>query len=166
VIASEQREIGLSLQVFMWLGDPVPANPLSYAEFGRLRLRDSLPAGTAIVEQGNFEWMNGAWWHEGIGFTWFGRLMDKRDDTAGLEILFEELDLKTVKQILNLIGLPVYPGMRIDDLHVIIGTPQTTQIFTKDRRTYNFRIGSIETYQVGCTVHDDFGLTRHRSNVN
>lgn len=71
----------------------VPAAPLTYAEFGRLRLRDFLPSGINIVEQPNFEWMNGSWWREGIAFTWFGRLMNERDHTAGLELLIRRARL-------------------------------------------------------------------------
>lgn len=138
--------------------DPVAADLLSYSEFGRLRLRSFLPAATAIVEQENFEWMDGLWWHEGIGFTWFGRLMSCPDDTAGLEILFEELDSETVTRILKSISLPIRPGMRAADLQVVLGTPQTTEVFTTYRRTYCFRVGSIEAYEVGCTVRDDSGL--------
>lgn len=136
----------------------MPAAPLTYAEFGRLRLRDFLPSGINIVEQPNFEWMNGSWWREGIAFTWFGRLMNERDHTAGLELLFEELDLGTVKQILASVGLPLHPGMRITDLEELFGMRETTHKVIQDQWTYNFRVGSTETYQVGCTVHDNFGL--------
>jgi hypothetical protein len=137
----------------------VPASPLTYTEFGRLRLRGFLPVGTQITEQPDFEWMNGHWWHEGIGFTWFGRLMEKREDTAGLELLFDELDHETIKAILDFIGLPLDPGMRIGNLEKILGIPESAQVFINDRRTYNFRVGPTEPYQLGCTVHNDHGLT-------
>ena len=123
-----------------------------------MRLRDFLPAGIDIVEQPNFAWMNGLWWREAIGFTWFGRLMNERDNTAGLELLFKELDLETAKQMLDSMGLPLHPGMLRNDLLALFGIPQMTRKLEDDRWTYNFHVGSTGTYQVGCTVHDNFGL--------
>jgi hypothetical protein len=48
--------------------------------------------------------------------------------------------------------------MRLEQLRDLFGWPDTTDVFTSDRKTYNFCIGSGEQYQVGCTVHDEQGL--------
>jgi hypothetical protein len=136
----------------------VPLDVLPYSEFGRMRLGSFVPPGAEIVEQSNFEWMGGLWLHEGIGFTWFGRLMAQSDQTGGLEILFEELDEASIERILRFLRLPLRPGMKTEKLHDLLGCPSTTNVFTSDRRTYNFRVGQGNEYQVSCTVQDEGGL--------
>jgi hypothetical protein len=131
---------------------------LPYSEFGRMRLGSFVPPGTEIVEQSYFEWMGGLWLHEGIGFTWFGRLMAQSDQTAGLEVFFEELDEASIDRILRFLRLPLNPGMKPEKLHELFGWPSTTNVFTSDRKTYNFDIGHGDQYQVGCTVQDEGGL--------
>ena len=104
----------------------MPLDLLSYSEFGRMRLGFFVPPDIEIVEQSDFEWMQGLWLHEGIGFTWFGRLMEQSDDTAGLELLFEELDGTSIGRILKFMHLPVAPGMQFEHLRDLFGWPVTT----------------------------------------
>jgi hypothetical protein len=137
---------------------PVPLDVLPYSEFGRMRIGSFVPPGTEIVKQSYFEWMGGLWLHEGIGFTWFGRLMAQPDQTAGLEVFFEELDEASIERILQFLRLPLNPGMKTEKLHDLFGGPSTTKVFTSDRKTYSFRIGQGDQYQVSCTVQDDGGL--------
>lgn len=137
---------------------PVPLELPPYPEFGRIRIGSFVPGDKRIVEQSNFEWMDGLWLHEGIGFTWFGRLMAQPDKTAGLEVLFDELDESSIGAILRFLRLPVSPGMKYEKLREAFGWPSTTVVFTTDRKTYNFRAGIGDQYQVGCTVQDEYGL--------
>jgi hypothetical protein len=137
---------------------PVPLELPSYLEFGRIRIGSFVQTDKRIVERPNFEWMHGLWLHEGIGFTWFGRLMSQPDQTAGLEILFEELDESSIGSILHFLRLPVSPGMKYEKLRETFGWPSTTTIFTTDRKTYSFRVGIGDQYQVDCTVQDQHGL--------
>jgi len=137
---------------------PAPLDLLPYSEFGRMRLGSFVPLGTEIVEQSYFEWMQGLWLHEGIGFTWFGRLMEQPEETAGLEVLFEELDGVSIDRILKFMHLPITPGMQFEQLRDLFGWPSTTNVFASDRKTYNFRVGHGDQYQVGCTVHVEQGL--------
>jgi hypothetical protein len=123
-----------------------------------MRLGSFAPPGTEIVEQTDFEWMQGLWLHEGIGFTWFGQLMEQPDETAGLEVLFEELDGASIDRMLKFMHLPITPGMQFEQLRDLLGWPVTTNVFTSDRKTYNFRVGAGDQYQVGCTVHVEQGL--------
>jgi hypothetical protein len=136
----------------------VPLDVLPYSEFGRMRLGSFVPPGTEIVEQSYFEWMDGLWLHVGIGFTWFGRLMAQSDQTAGLKVVFGELDEASIGRILRVLRLPLSPGMKTEKLHDLFGWPDTTNVFTSDRKTYNFRLGHGDQYQVGCTVQDENGL--------
>jgi hypothetical protein len=131
---------------------------LPYTQFGRLRLRSYLPATIEITEDHRWEWMNGTWLYEGIGFTWFGRLETAPEETAGLEILFEEIPDDAAKRILAAIGLAVLPGMSFDQLTALLGPPQETEIFADDRKTHVFLIGSPNLYQVSCTVHETMNL--------
>jgi len=102
--------------------------------------------------------MNGSWWYEGIGYTWFGRLESKPRSTAGLEIYFEELSASLAKKILRAAGLPVSPGMRLAELRRLIGVPVGVDQFVSDRKTYAFIIGGRNRYRVRCTVHQRQGL--------
>jgi hypothetical protein len=102
--------------------------------------------------------MNGNWWYEGIGFTWFGRLEARPRVTAGLEIDFEELSAASAKKILRAARLPVSPGMRLAELRARLGAPVSVDQFVSDRKTYSFVIGKGSRYRVGCTIHRRHGL--------
>jgi hypothetical protein len=133
-------------------------SPISYAQFGRLRLRRFLPASARIVEHDGFEWMHGLWCYEGIGFTWFGRLETSRHITSGLELYFQEISKVGAKRILATLGVSVYPNMRMTELTKLLGKPQDTLIFASDRKTPVFEIGARHKYQLSCTVHNRRGL--------
>jgi hypothetical protein len=102
--------------------------------------------------------MNGNWWYEGIGFTWFGRLEATPRATAGLEVNFEELSAASARGLLKAAGLPVSPGMRLVELRARLGEPVSVDQFVSDRKTYSFVIGKASRYRVGCTVHRRHGL--------
>ena len=137
---------------------PVPLDLLSYSAFGQLRLSSFVPPGTEIIEQSYVEWMDGLWLAEGVGFTWFGRLMAQSDQTAGLEVLFKELDEASIGRILRFLRVPLNPGMKFEKLRELFGWPSTTNVFTSDRKTYKFRVGYGDQYEIGCTVQDEHGL--------
>jgi len=129
-----------------------------YQQLAPLRLRSFLPTDRAIDERGGFEWMNGFWLYEGIGFTWFGRLETSPDATAGLELYFEELPRDSLEQILRALALPLVPGMTARELEQVLGPIHQTHAFVADRKTYSFRVGDPDAYEVGCTVHNERGL--------
>jgi hypothetical protein len=131
---------------------------ISHSQFSRLRLRRFLPSRLRVVEQDGFEWMNGLWLYEGLGFTWFGRLETAPDATAGVELFFEELPRPVAKRILYRIGLPICPGMKLRDISGALGKPQDTQVFCDDRKTYVFALGGRRGYEVCCTAHQKDGL--------
>ena len=131
---------------------------IPYRTLAPLRLRQFLPPDAAVVEHGGFQWMGGVWLYEGIAFTWFGRLEDTPDVTAGFELNFEELDGKSLHRILNAVALPVRSGMNASELESVLGKRYTTQIFVEDRQTHIFRLGDPDLYEVSCTIHADDGL--------
>jgi hypothetical protein len=121
-------------------------------------LRRFVPKSAKVIEHDGWEWMNGTWWYEGIGFTWFGRLETKPQSTAGLEIYFEELSAASAKRLLKAAGLPVFPGMRLAKLRACFGRPVSIHQFVSDRKTYSFVMGVGNRYRVGCTIHRRHGL--------
>jgi hypothetical protein len=131
---------------------------ISYEQFGKLRLRDFIQDPAAVGETTDWEWMGSSWVNEGIGFTSFSRHASTPDETGGLELSFPELSSDTTQQILAFIGLPVHPGMRHDQVRSCFGEPITTHQFVRDRRTYDFTVGSAQPYIVRCTVQETDGL--------
>ncbi len=131
---------------------------ISYRSLAPLRLRQFLPAESAIVEHGGFAWMGGMWLYEGIAFTWFGRLEEAPEITAGFELNFEELDGTSLQRILSAVELPVQSGMNASELESVLGQRDATQIFASDRQTHVFRLGDPDIYEVSCTIHEDEGL--------
>lgn len=123
-----------------------------------MRLRALLHGDDRLVEHDGFSWMGGQWVYEGIGFTWFGRLEDQPELTQGVEIAFDEISPEVAARILDALGLPLYFGMPLEQIKGVFGQIETIQRFMKDRATYNFRVGTPEPYQVGCTVQEADGL--------
>lgn len=129
-----------------------------YNALGSMRLRALLHGDDRLVEHDGFSWMGGQWIYEGVGFTWFGRLEDQPEITQGVEIAFDEISPDIAARILGALGLPLCSGMQIEQLNEVLGQIETTERFVSDRATYNFRVGTPESYQVGCTVHETDGL--------
>jgi hypothetical protein len=129
-----------------------------YDALGSMRLRALLHEDDRLVEHDGFSWMRGQWIYEGIGFTWFGRLEDQPEITQGVEIAFDEISPEIATRILGALGLPLCPGMQLQQINEVLGQIETTVRFVPDRATYNFRVGTPESYQVGCTVHETDGL--------
>ena len=123
-----------------------------------MRLRALLPGDERLVEHDGFSWMGGQWIYEGVGFTWFGRLEDQPNITHGVEIAFDELSPELVSQLFDALGLPLYPGMQLEQISEVLGQLQTVERYVSDRATYNFRAGTPDSYQVSCTVHETAGL--------
>lgn len=102
--------------------------------------------------------MNGSWLHEGIGFTWFGRLETSPDITAGVELYFEELPRESLERILTALELPVSPGMQVQELEKVLGPVYGNHFIVGDRKTSVYRVGDPDVYEVECTVHNERGL--------
>jgi hypothetical protein len=130
----------------------------SYSEFARLRLRQFLPPETEICDLNGFEWNNGLWIHEGIGFTWFGRLESAPLETAGLELNFCELTPLALSRMLGVLGLRLGAGMSSSDVMAAAGPPLKTLNFVSDRVTTMHEVGAADRFILGCTVHNVDGL--------
>ncbi len=132
--------------------------PISYEQFGKLRLRHFVPDPDAISETADWEWEGSLWFNEGIGFTSFSRHAHAPAETGGLEVCFSELPPSFAERLLRSIGLPLRPGMSRDEVLFAFGEPTATHEFAPDRRTYDFAVGSTQPYVVGCTIQDTSGL--------
>ena len=131
---------------------------IPYSKFSKLRCKRFFPAGTEISAHGGFEWMNGIWKYEGVGFTWFGCLESDPNRTAGLEVYFDEVPPTTQRRLLRALGLPISSGMKITQLRQRLGIPDSTDVFASDRKTHNFVLGKRNAFRVSCTVHNRSGL--------
>jgi hypothetical protein len=131
---------------------------ITYTDFGRLRLRNFCGDEVAGSDTPDWEWMDGQWNCDSVGFTWFGRLHDMPNETGGLEVDLADLPEPVSARILESLHLPSRAGMTLNSITSILGQPAETQTFVQDRNTYEFKVGSAHPYGVSCTVLDDGGL--------
>ena len=59
---------------------------ISNTDLSHLSFADFLPEGAELSAENHYEWMNGLWRYEGIGFSWFGAPMDEPGGTACFEL--------------------------------------------------------------------------------
>ncbi len=102
--------------------------------------------------------MDGLWFCDAVGFTWFGRLREMPDETGALEIDLSALTARQSASILAALQLPLHVGMSDKAIVKVLGEPLKTLTFVRDRKTHEFAVGSRQRYQVSCTVHNKKGL--------
>src|SRR5262245_50986568 len=128
---------------------------ISYAEFGRLRAAQFASAGTPIYQSDGYEWMGGFWINEGVhAFTSLSRHEQTPNETGGLEIAFREPSSAEIEAMLGAIRLPLRPAMTLQEVQAVLGEPERTHIFVADRESYDFTVGSRESYYVSVTIHE------------
>jgi hypothetical protein len=138
---------------------------VSHVDFGRLRLADFVPAGD-VVELDGWEYLDREWLGEATGFTAWLRLRSEPEVLRSIALDLESLPASTIAAVLETLRLPLRHGMTIEELTVALGRPGDLSTFVPDRTTYDFCVGAMDTYTVGCTVHHDRGLiylTVHRT---
>jgi hypothetical protein len=131
---------------------------LSYDQFAKLRLRDFAPPNVAIGEASDWEWLGARWFNEGVGFTSFSRPLHAPEETGGLEVSFPAFPADSSQRLLVMIGLPLRPGMSASEVLTALGTPTATHLYVPDRHTYDFVLGSPDSYRIGCTITARDGL--------
>jgi hypothetical protein len=132
---------------------------IPYKQFAKLRAVQFLPAGESVNECDGYEWMGGFWINEGIrGFTSISRHEDTPDEAGGLEIDFRDLPPAEVKTMLGAIQLPLRPGVSLEEVQAVLGEPERTHVFVADRKSYDFTVGSRDSYYVSVTIHETDGL--------
>ena len=129
---------------------------LPHVKFAALRLSSFVPQ-EEISPLDNWEFLDRLWVGEAVGFSEW--LRDKGSPTAlGSLSLDLELSEQTWDAVLVKIGLPLKKGMPLSEVEAVLGTPREVQAFVGDRKSYNFRVGAPEAYDVSCTIHDRAGL--------
>lgn len=130
---------------------------LSYEEFGRLRLVQFVEP-ESVVQLRNWEFMDRIWVGEAVGFTEWLRLEDDPDVVRSVSIHLVELDSAAVEAIFARLGLPLWRGMSLSEIEILLGQPVHNERYVADRQSFLFRHGHDWPYDVNCTVHNEEGL--------
>jgi hypothetical protein len=133
---------------------------ISHDRFGTLRLAQFIP-NVELAELENWEFMGQLWVGEALGFSEWLRLEYEPDALRSLAIDFPEFPEQAAIDVLRTIDLQVRPGMKLGELHQILGRPVKELHFPRvdDRVTYEFATPSSPGYDVSCTVLNEGGLT-------
>ncbi len=131
---------------------------IAYEEFARLRLTQFYPNALQLAGLENWEFMGGMWVGEADGFTEFLRPEDRPDELGSIEIDLSALPEHIGTAILEKIQLPLRRGMAFEQVTQQLGTPEITDVFIVDRKSYEFTVGSAFRYYVSCTIHESEGL--------
>jgi hypothetical protein len=130
---------------------------ISHDTFGRLRLIDFL--GTEHVTQlTGWEYLGQTWIGEASGFTECLRLESDPDVTRAVAVDLVSMPDAAVASVLAVLRLPVRAGLSLQDIVAMLGEPTETHTFVQDRVTVAFRVDCVDSYEVGCTIHEDQGL--------
>lgn len=131
---------------------------ISYTNLSQLRFTDFLPEGAEVSGEDHYEWMNGLWRYEGIGFSWFGAPMEEPGRTACFELFADEVPPASMERIMRQVGLPIAFGMSRPQLEAALGEPFNTSSFSDDRITLEFTTSYAEAYYLSCSVLHVGGL--------
>lgn len=130
---------------------------VSHHVFGRMRLVDYLPADT-VESIDSWEYLEREWRGESSGFTEWLRLVSDPEILRSAALDLVALPRSASAAMLTALVLPLRLGMTTDEVIAVLGAPRETAAFVSDRKTYYFRAGSSDIYEVSCTVHRDSGL--------
>ena len=129
-----------------------------YSDFSKLRLDQFCAGSVERTGAAIWEWMEGDWYCDGIGFTWFGCLDGMPNETGCMEIDLSDLPQGEATAILTAVGLSLTAGMTFESVTEVLGEPLDVESFVDDRKTYVFKAGLEDTYRVDCTIQDTDGL--------
>nr|BFE63022.1 hypothetical protein GCM10020063_075480 [Dactylosporangium thailandense] len=114
--------------------------------------------GDAVTWIEPWESLERDWCGEASGFTEWLRLESEPEVLRSVAIDFVALPEPATTAMLADLRLPLRRGMRVEEVFAVCGSPRETLSFVGDRTTYEFRVGSSESYDVSCTVHHGDGL--------
>ena len=147
---------------------PTPAGPndlliygarmISHSKFHALRL-SQFRKDAEIAELENWEYYERIWVGEAIKFSEWLRPVDDPEALGSLAIDFNEFPKPAANRVLKAIGLPIRPGMSLEELKAVLGDPVKTLRFVPEQTTYNFLTAEPESYAVSCTVQKEGGLS-------
>lgn len=131
---------------------------LSHRQFGKLRLSQFVPEKD-LTPLDNWEYMGRLCVGEAIGFSEWLRFKRSDNVLRSLALDFSELSRKVVTAVLERLGLPLRPGMSIEQIKLALGEPKSTEAFVKNRKTFDFVCGKRAKYLISCTLLNKGGLT-------
>ncbi|TDB69580.1 hypothetical protein [Micromonospora sp. KC723] len=130
---------------------------ISHDAFGRLRLADFIRA-EHLEQLRGWEYLERCWIGEASGFTEWLRLESAPEVTRSVAMDLVALPEATLQSMIGALRLPLRAGLDQQEITAVFGEPTETQRFVQDRVTLVFRIGAVEPYELGCTVHEEQGL--------
>jgi hypothetical protein len=130
---------------------------ISHDAFGRLRLADFI-AAEHLEQLRGWEYLDHSWVGEASGFTEWLRLESDPEVTRSVAIDLVALPEPTLQSMTDALRLHLRAGLDQQEITGVFGEPTDTQGFVQDRVTLIFRIGAVEPYELGCTVHQEQGL--------
>lgn len=131
---------------------------IPYSQFERLRLTNFYPNKEEIDLLVDWEYMDGMWIGEGVGFSTFLRPYNKPNCLGSIELDMIDLSNEVVTSVLQKVMLPLEKEMSAEQINGWLGPPVNTVQFVADRRTYEYSVGRKYRYLVSCTVHESQGL--------
>ena len=102
--------------------------------------------------------MGRLWTGEGMGFTQWLRPVENPESLGSLSIDFVELEPIIVREMLDVIQLPLSMGMRLTDINRTLGPPAEIEQFTQDRKSYIHICGSGNCFTIDSTIDEANGL--------
>ncbi len=130
---------------------------LPHHEFGRLRLRDFVPADD-VVDLRGWEFRDETWVGEAVGFTEWLRREDEPDVLRALSLDFEEVSDGAAQAVMGRLGLPLRMGLSRDELVQRLGAPRAEARYRPDRATMEFSCGDPDPYVLSCALDGEEGL--------
>jgi hypothetical protein len=131
---------------------------ISHHDFGALRLSQFAPT-SEIVALINWQFMERTWVGEAIGFSEWLRPQSSPNLLQCLALDLAVLSESTSKAVFSRLGLPLRPGMSIEQITASLGEPVAMHKFIADRTTHEFYLERSEAYNISCTVLSSTGLT-------
>jgi hypothetical protein len=130
---------------------------IKYNDFNKLRLENFVSSKQDILSFKDFEFMNGTWSGQSLGFTEWLHL-DGNENTTSISLDLTNLPDTSINKILSTLKLNVTKGMSEESIITTFGQPHKTENFISDRVTFEYVIGSTEKYYLSLTIHHYNGL--------
>jgi hypothetical protein len=131
---------------------------ISHSKFGKLRLAQFIKSND-VAEVDNWEFNDRIWLGEAFGFSEWLRLKDDPNILRYLALDFTDFPKTQAAMVLNQLGIEILPGMGIEQVNGCLGKCNKVTSYATDRKTFDYTVGSLEKYEISCTILIDGGLT-------
>jgi hypothetical protein len=128
---------------------------ISVEDFERLEVTDYL-LDDQVGFSDDWRFLGRVWHCYGYGFTDFLETPDQPDVVRCICINSKDLPTATWARLLADLDLPLHPGMNIEEVTKVLGTPVRSESFVADRVSLEFQVGE---FTVDTTIVQETGLT-------